>query len=201
MTSFLTTSSSSHNSQPTTHNSLYEEVIIAGFGGQGVILLGKLLAQAAMKDGREVTYMPSYGAEVRGGTAHCMVIIADELIASPLVAQPDAIIIMNEASYKKFAPKVKTGGLLVLNSSMVTGQERPGTVEVVAVPADDIAVELGSPKSANMVALGAYLQKRGLLKPTAAAQCLGDVLSQRYHKTIPVNEQALLRGAEFVRNN
>ena len=182
------------------YRDLYEEVIIAGFGGQGVILLGKLLAQTAMKNGREVTYMPSYGAEVRGGTAHCMVIIADELIASPLVAQPDAVIIMNEASYKKFAPRVKTGGLLVLNSSMVTGQKQPDTVDIVAVPADDIAVELGSPKSANMVALGAYLQKRGLLKPAAAAQCLSAVLSQRYHKTIPVNEQALLRGAEFVRN-
>ena len=185
----------------TTHNPLLEEVIIAGFGGQGVILLGKLLAQAAMKNGHEVTYMPSYGAEVRGGTAHCMIIIADELIASPLIAQPDAVITMNEASYKKFAPRVKTGGLLVLNSSMVTGHEPLDTVDVVAVPADDIAVELGSPKSANMVALGAYLQKRGLLEPTAAAQYLSDVLAPRYHKTIPVNKQAILQGAEFVRHN
>jgi len=196
MTSFPT-----HNSPPTTHHPLYEEVIIAGFGGQGIILLGKLLAQAAMKNGHEVTYMPSYGAEVRGGTAHCMIIIADELIASPLIARPDAVITMNEASYKKFAPRVKTGGLLVLNSSMITGHEPLDTVEVVAVPADDIAVELGSPKSANMVTLGAYLQKRGLIEPMAAAQYLSDVLAPRYHKTIPVNEQAILKGAEFVRSN
>ena len=184
-----------------TDSSLYEKVIIAGFGGQGIILLGKLLAQAAMKNGHEVTYMPSYGAEVRGGTAHCMIIIADELIASPLIARPDAVITMNEASYKKFSPRVKTGGLLVLNSSMVTGHEPLDTVDVVAVPADDIAVELGSPKSANMVALGAYLQKRGLIDPTAAAQYLSDALAPRYHKTIPVNEQAILKGAEFVRSN
>ncbi len=97
----------------------YEEVIIAGFGGQGIILAGKLLAQTAMKAGKEVTFMPSYGAEVRGGTANCMVVIADEPIACPVVGRRDSLIVMNTASLNKFAPHLKNGGLLVMNSSLI----------------------------------------------------------------------------------
>jgi len=179
---------------------IYEEVIIAGFGGQGVILAGKLLAQTGMTRGLEVTYMPSYGAEVRGGTANSMVVIADELIASPLVTQPHALIVLNGASFKKFVPRLKSGGLLILNSSMVEDNPQRDDIETVAVPADHIALELGSPKSTNMVALGAYLQKRGQIDPDLAAQCLSDVLAPRHHKTIPVNQQAIQQGVNFVKN-
>lgn len=179
---------------------LYEEVIIAGFGGQGIILAGKLLADTAMKAGKEVTYMPSYGAEVRGGTAKCMVIVAEEKIASPLVGRPDSLIVMNKASLNKYAPHLKPAGLLVINSSLIKNEPQLNeTFEVLAVPADDIAIELGNPKSSNMVALGAYLQRKGLFDPNAAAESLPDVLAKRYHHTLPVNTQAMKRGAEFAK--
>jgi len=182
-----------------TANSFYEGVIIAGFGGQGIILAGKLLAQTAMKAGKEVTYMPAYGAEVRGGTSNCTVTIADSPIASPIVGRPDSLIMMNKASLAKFAPRLKKGGLLVINSSLIKG--RPSldeTIDVVAVPADDIADKLGNHKAANMVALGAYLQRAGLFGPDAAAKSLPEVLAKRYHQTLPVNTEALHKGAEFA---
>ncbi len=180
-------------------NGLCEEVIIAGFGGQGIILAGRLLAQAAMKTGKEVTYMPAYGAEMRGGTANSMVVIADDPIASPLVSKPNSLIAMNKASLNKFAPRVRTGGLVILNSSLIDSEpEVDKTIDVLAVPADEIAVELGNKKCANMVAMGAYLQKRNLFGADAAAACLADVLAARYHKTLPVNREALRRGAEFA---
>lgn len=184
---------------PNTRNDFYEEVIIAGFGGQGIMLAGKLLAQTAMMAGKEVTYMPSYGAEVRRGTANCMVVIAETKIASPLVSNPDSLIVMNKASLNKFAPRVKTGGLLIMNSSLIDTQPELGQkINILAVPADDIAIELGNRKAANMVALGAYLQKRRLFNPDAATESLPDVLAKRYHHTLPVNTEALQRGAEFA---
>jgi len=183
-------------------NDSYEEVIIAGFGGQGILLAGKLLAQTAMKRGLEVTFMPSYGAEVRGGTANCMVIIAETKIACPVVGNPDSLIVMNKASLNKFAPRLKSGGLLVMNSSLIDSKpELDDTIDIIAVPADELAVELGNQKAANMVALGAYLQKRGHLAPKEAAQALPDVLAKRYHQTLPLNTEALRRGAEFAKNS
>jgi 2-oxoglutarate ferredoxin oxidoreductase subunit gamma len=193
---------------------LYEELIISGFGGQGVLVAGKLLARAAMEQGRQVTYMPSYGPEVRGGTANCMVVIADEPVACPIVAQPDALIAMNQASVDRFGPKLKPGGLLVLNRSMI--QNLPGKgdcppssrglsplhrndIEIVAVPADELAIQLGSPRSANMAALGAYLQRRGIMSPETVGQCLTLTLAKRHHDTIAVNQQAINAGARFVR--
>lgn len=185
-----------------TANGSYEEVIIAGFGGQGILLAGKLLAQTAMRAGKEVTYMTSYGAEVRGGTANCMVVIAENKIACPLVSKPDSLIVLNKASLHKFGPRLKNSGLLVLNSSLIdTDPQLDDSIEIVAVPADELAVALGSHRSANMVALGAYLQKRGYLTPDAAAQALPDVLAERYHKTLPVNAAALRKGGEFARSH
>jgi len=185
-----------------TTNDSYEEVIIAGFGGQGILLAGRLLAQTAMKRGLEVTFMPSYGAEIRGGTSNCAVIVADEPIASPIVSKPDSLIVMNKASLNKFAPRLKNGGLLVMNSSLIDEEPKlDQTIEIIAVPADELAVELGNQKAANMVALGAYLQKRGHLAPDAAAEALPDVLAKRYHQTLPVNTEALRRGAEFAKKS
>ena len=185
----------------TTANGFYEEIIIAGFGGQGIILAGKLLAQTAMEAQKEVTYMPSYGAEVRGGTANCMVVIADEPVACPLIARPDALIAMNKASLNKFAPRLKDHGLLLFNSSLVPDMPQlPDTIDVLPLPANDLAVKLGSVKAANMVALGAYLQKRGVLSADQAAQALTHVLADRYHKTLPLNFAALRRGAQFAEN-
>ena len=185
-----------------TVNDFYEEIIIAGFGGQGIILAGKLLAQTAMKSGREVTYMPSYGAEVRGGTSNCTVIIANDPIASPLISKPDSAIIMNKASLNKFVPRLKNGGLLVMNSSLIETEPRlSSAITVLAIPADDIAIELGNPKTANMVALGAYLQESRILSIDAVSENLPTVLARRYHKTLPVNTKALRRGAEFAKTS
>jgi len=183
-----------------TENHLYEEIIIAGFGGQGILLAARLLAQTAMKAQKEVTYMPSYGAEVRGGTANCAVIIADEPIACPVVGKPDSLIIMNKASLHKFYPLLKPHGLLIYNSSLIEEEPEPtSSIEIQPVPANEIAVELGNVKAANMVALGAYLNKKRLLTIDAAADSLPQVLAERYHKTLPVNTKALYRGAEFTK--
>ena len=178
---------------------LYEEMVMAGFGGQGIVLAGKLLAQTAMRAGLEVTYMPSYGAEVRGGTANCMVIVSNKPIACPVVGNPNSLVICNKASLSKFAPRLKPGGLLIFNNSLIRSVHSvPDGVTVIGVPAEEIAVESGSPKSANMVMLGAYLGRRGHLSPQQAAEALPDVLAERHYKTIPINAEALRRGAEFA---
>lgn len=183
-------------------NGFYESVIIAGFGGQGIILAGKLLAQAALVSGKEVTFFPSYGAEVRGGTSNCTVVISNEEIASPVVTSPDSLIVMNNASMRKFAASLKPDGLLVYNSSLVSDVPALSKdIDVLAIPADEIANNLGSPKIANMVILGSYLQKRNLLSIESAANCLPEVLSERLHKTIPLNIKALQSGAVFSKSH
>ena len=182
-------------------NGLYEEVVIAGFGGQGVILAGKLLAQTAMMAGKEVTYMPSYGAEVRGGTANCMVVISDKPVACPVVTKPSSVIVLNKASFVKFAPRLQPGGLMILNSSLVEVEpDIDSGIDVVPIPVDDIAVEIGSPKIANMVALGAYLEKRSLFGAEAAGEALPHVLAKRHHGMLGINIEALKRGAEFTKS-
>ncbi len=185
-----------------TKDEFYEEVIIAGFGGQGIISAGRLLAQAAMKAGKEVTFIPSYGAEVRGGTANCMVIIAEKEIACPVIGNPNSLIVMNKASLDKFAPRLKAGGLLVMNSSLIGIDHQPDdSIRILAVPADEIAVELGNQKVANMVALGAYMQKKGYICPDAAAESLPDVLTKLRHDSLTINSKAIYRGAQFARNS
>lgn len=183
----------------TIQNTFTEELIVAGFGGQGILLAGKVVAQAAIEAEMEVTYMPSYGAEVRGGTANCMVVISTEPVACPLVTTPNSLIAMNRASFQKFSSRLTRPGLLVVNSSLV--DEMPAAsvdLDVLAIPADLIAVELGNPKCANMVALGAYLQRRGILSPQGAGAALEAVLPERLRATMRVNAEALLRGGDFA---
>ncbi len=181
-------------------NGTYEEVTIAGFGGQGIILVGKLLAQAAMRAGKEVTFMPSYGAEVRGGASACMITISDQPIPSPVLSKPKCVIAMSKAALAKFEKTVQKGGTLIINSSQIDVQpDTDKSVDVVKIPIDEIAVGLGNAKVANMVALGAYLQKRGLFSTDEAAQSLPDVLAERYHVIIPLNKKAMEKGAEYVK--
>jgi len=183
-----------------TDNSLYEEILIAGFGGQGIISAGKLLSYAAMKSGKQVSCMPSYGAEVRGGTANCMVVIADRPIASPLVNRPDSLIAMNTASVSKFASQIKEGGLLVFNSSLVNETPKLSNITILPVPADELAVQLGDKKVANMVALGAYLQKKNILNLQAAIDSLSETIAKKHQEALPINAAALDRGAQFVKD-
>ena len=182
-----------------TDNMLHEELIIAGFGGQGIILAGKLIAQCAMECGYEITFMPSYGAEVRGGTSKCMVVISDNPIACPIVNHPDSLIVMNKASFSKYVPQLKSGGLLIMNSSLVPDVPDRDDIEVITLPADDIANNLQSPRSANMAALGAYIARRRFTDFNPG-RALEEVLSPRYHKTIPVNRRALEKGGEYAFN-
>lgn len=179
---------------------VYEGVLIAGFGGQGIILAGKLLSQAAMNTEHQVTYMPSYGAEVRGGSANCMVVISNEPIASPVFSHPDSAILLNKVSCRKFLPSVKPGGILIINTSRVEEYEKRTDIDLIPMPVDDIAIEVGNIKCANMVAVGAYLQRRNIITAEQAVDCLEDVLAERYHKLIPMNSKAIRRGAEFVKD-
>jgi 2-oxoglutarate ferredoxin oxidoreductase subunit gamma len=154
-----------------------------------------------MLAGKDATYMPSYGAEMRGGTANSMIVVSDEPIASPMVTKPTSLIVMNKASANKFCSRVETDGLIVYNSSLI---DEPGqidsSIEKIAVAADDIAVALGNIRIANMVMVGAYLAKKELFTVEQAAQALPKILSKRYHKMLDVNIEAMQRGAELARD-
>ncbi len=175
-----------------------EEIIMAGFGGQGVMSMGKLLAYAGMKEGVEVSWMPSYGPEMRGGTANCTVIVSSSKIPSPLSSKPDTVIAMNLPSLEKFAPRVKSGGTIFLNSSLISSEVKRDDVEIIKVPANQIAGEIGNSKIANMVMLGAYLKKKNIVQMETVKNSLKSVLPERRHDLIPINEKALEQGASLV---
>ncbi len=172
------------------------DVMIAGFGGQGVLLAGKLLAYAGMIEGKRVTWFPPYGAEIRGGTANCTVIISNEEIGSPVVQNPSAMLIFNDASFKKFETRIKEGGYLFLNTSLVHDQSTRTDINRIEVRANDIAGELGDIRIANMVVLGAFLKMTGMVAMGSVLAALKQVLPTRRHSLIPLNENALKRGAE-----
>ena len=178
---------------------MLEKVIIAGFGGQGVMLMGRLLAYAGMLEGKNVAWMPSYGPEMRGGTANCTVIISSEEIASPVVPDPMSIIAMNKPSLDKFEPTVQKDGLILVNSSLVEQKVNRDDVSVVKVPANDIANELGNTKVANMVVLGAYIKKSEVVKLETIFKALEKALTGPKQKLIDLNKQALKQGAELVK--
>jgi 2-oxoglutarate ferredoxin oxidoreductase subunit gamma len=183
-----------------TTDSGQEAIIISGFGGQGIALAGRLLAHAAMLAGREVTYIPAYGAEVRGGASNCTVVIASEPIASPLISFPDCVLAMSKAAMNKFGRSVRPGGLLLYNSSLIDEAARvEPTATVLGIPADRLALELGSLRAANMVMIGAYLQCRPGLGPEFVIEALSSVLARRHHDTIPLNSLALRKGIEFAK--
>ncbi len=177
---------------------MVEELVIAGFGGQGVMLMGQLLSYAGMHDGKNVSWIPSYGPEMRGGTANCSVVISDELIGSPIVSEPTTAIVMNLPSLSRFEPTVRPGGLLIYNSSLIDKAPERTDIRVIAVPANELAIELGSDKVANMVVLGAYLEATGAVSVEALKDCLSEVIPARRQDLIPMNVQALARGAELV---
>jgi 2-oxoglutarate ferredoxin oxidoreductase subunit gamma len=170
------------------------EIICAGFGGQGVMLIGQLLAYGGMIEGKEVTWFPSYGPEMRGGTANCSVVISDQPVGSPIVSEPNGLIAMNGPSLEKFKTVVKPGGVIVYNSSLMDGVvELPG-VTLLAVPTNDLAQELGNVKIGNMVALGAFLGLTKVLTLSSIEKALAQVLPERRHHLIPLNNSALRKG-------
>lgn len=174
-----------------------EEIVFSGFGGQGIMLMGKALSYAAMKEGLFVTWMPSYGAEVRGGTAHSMVIISDKEIASPLVKEPSICIVMNNPSFLKFENKVKEKGTLIINKSLVEDGAKRSDIGVLEIPATDMASKLGSQRIGNMIMLGALLSKKDILPVQTLIDSLKDVIPESRRSMIPLNEKAIREGYEY----
>jgi 2-oxoglutarate ferredoxin oxidoreductase subunit gamma len=178
---------------------LYQDVIMAGFGGQGVMLIGNLLAYAGMGQGFNVTYIPVYGPEMRGGTANCTVVVSSEEIGSPIIRTPMSLIIMNRPSLDKFQPRMQDGGVQIINSSLVDESlVETERVRSIMVPCNDIADSIGNTRMANMVALGAYVQATGVMPVSAVQDALPNVISKRYEKLIPKNAEALQAGADVA---
>lgn len=175
-----------------------EKIILAGFGGQGMMLLGKLLAQAAMADGKYVTYFPSYGTEVRGGTAVYHLIISTEEIFSPLIEEADTLLVMNQASYQKYKEMVKPEGLFVLNSSMIKTNTLPD-VKTYRVPATEIASKLGNVLVSNIVMLGAYLAIKKLFSANLILDQLQVMLKGKKGNLLSINKQALESGMQVIK--
>ena len=177
---------------------MIEKIIISGFGGQGIMVLGQLLAYAGMLEGKAVSWIPSYGAEMRGGTANCSVVISDEDIPSPVVSEANTIFAFNSPSLEKFESRIIKSGLLFINSSLVKIMPTRKDIKVIKVPANDIANELGNMKVTNMVMLGAYIKAAKAVSVNSIIQALKKVLPPRRHNLIPLDEEALKKGAVFA---
>jgi len=177
---------------------MHEEVIVSGFGGQGALFAGQLLTYAGMDAGYQVTWIPSYGPEMRGGTAHCTVIISDDPIGSPIIRNPTAAIVMNPPSMEKYEPLIKPGGVLVANSTLVRERSERKDISVVYVPANDVAAELGNVKMANVVLLGALLATKPILSVEALKKAMDDHIPEHRKHIIEPNKRALDRGIEYA---
>jgi len=171
------------------------KIIIGGFGGQGVVLAGTVLAKAAMSEDKHVTQMVSYGAEMRGGTANSTVVISDTEIASPVIERPDAAILLNQPSLDKFEERIVSGGLAVINSSLVSREVQRRDLEVVKIEATEIANRLGNVRVANIVALGAFIEKTNLLKTQSVERSIEELFSEKKAGLIEINKKALTEGA------
>lgn len=176
---------------------MIESVIVAGSGGQGVMLLGKVLAEAVMRQGRQVIWFPAYGPEVRGGTSHCMVTISDQEIGSPYIAKADTLIILNNPSLERFKSRVKDKGLLILNSSLAKTAGL-GRIKVLQFPFTDIAIGLGNIKVANMVALGCYLGAKKTVKIKEVLEVFKSMAPAGKTDILEINQKALQEGAKLI---
>lgn len=176
-----------------------KQITVSGFGGQGVLSIGKSLVEAGMDEGLEVTWAPSYGPEMRGGTANCSVVISDKPIGSPVFTHPTELIAMNLPALEKFEPKVVEGGLIIVNSSVVEQKVERTDVKAYYVPCIDIATELGNTKVANMVMLGAYIKATGALKVETVQAMIKNMFTGRKAKLVPMNMEALQKGMECIK--
>jgi len=175
-------------------------IIIAGSGGQGILFLGRVLTSASMLERKDVTWFPSYGAEMRGGTANCTVIISDEMIGSPVVMMPDILIVMNKASLDRFLPSLRKKGMLFYDSSLITEKLARKDVVTVPVPSTNIAGDMGSPKSANMVMLGAFIAKTGILRRISIFRIFDDVTDPRKIEAFRANKELVRKGIDHIEN-
>ena len=175
------------------------EMICAGFGGQGVLLMGQLVAYAGMNEDKNVSWLPSYGPEMRGGTANCSVVVSDEEVGAPVVNQADGVVVMNLPSLEKYEKNVKPGGKLFINSSLIDKKATRDDIEVYYVPASETANEMGNGRVANIVMLGAYLEATKVVDPDTVISCLAASFGEKKAHLIPLNRQAIEKGAELVR--
>lgn len=175
-----------------------EEIIISGFGGQGVLSMGKILACAALVEGKEVSWMPSYGPEQRGGTANVTVIISEERISSPILSQYDTAVVLNQPSLDRFEEKIKPGGTLIYDSYGITTAPKRTDISIYRIDAMDAAAEMQNAKAFNMIILGGLLQVRHLANIENVVMALRKTLPERHHDLIPANEAALKKGMEII---
>ena len=176
-----------------------EELIIAGFGGQGVLSMGMTLAYAGMVEDKQVAWIPSYGPEMRGGTANCTVIVSDTNVSSPIISSYDTVIVLNQPSLEKFEPKVKPGGILIYESNNIMAPPTRKDIDIYAIPAAIEATKIGNKKTMNMIILGAFLAKRPLVSVTSIMEGLSKVLPERNHHLLPINEEALKCGMSLIK--
>jgi len=175
------------------------QVIISGFGGQGTLFAGQVLAYAGMDSDQHVTWIPSYGPEMRGGKVRCTVVISDEEIGSPIVRRPFSAIVFNIPSMEAYEPAIKPGGVLIINSSLINLSSERDDITVLYLPATEMATDMGNARVANMILLGAWSAVTGVVTPDQLAQALTDHLPENKQKTVPINRDALHRGAEAAR--
>jgi 2-oxoglutarate ferredoxin oxidoreductase subunit gamma len=178
-----------------------EEIIIAGFGGQGVLSMGKIMAYSGMLQGMEVSWMPSYGPEMRGGTANVNVILSDERISSPILRNFDTAIILNQQSMDKFEHTVKPGGMLIYDGNGITRHPERKDIEIYRIEAAEEAVKMKMQKVFNMIVLGGFLKVKPILLTENVLKGLKKSLPERYHHLIPLNEEAIKRGMEIIRKS
>ena len=180
---------------------MYQEIIMGGVGGQGIMVIGNLLAQAAFKENLNVTYLPIYGVEKRGGQADCTVVIDTEEIGSPVVGSPQYCIIMSKSALNKYVPRIKPGGFLLLNRSLVDPKEVPrNDLDILSVPAMEIAQTLGNDRLGNMVLLGAFVEKTRVVSVDTLIAVLPEIFEERYHPLLAANADAIRKGAAFAKN-
>lgn len=179
---------------------MVEEIIFAGFGGQGVLSMGQTLAYAAMMQGKNVSWMPSYGPEMRGGTANCITIVSNETISSPIVSRFDTAVVLNQPSMEKFGERVKPNGVLIYEATNILTVVDRKDIEIYPIPAAEEANKLNNTKVTNMVLLGAYLERKPLVSIDAIIDALREVLPERYHHLLAVNKEALTVGSNIMKS-
>jgi len=177
---------------------MQHDILMAGFGGQGIMLMGQMLASAGMKDGKHVSWMPSYGPEQRGGTANCGVVLSDDPVGSPVVSEPTICVVMNLPSLDKFKDRVREGGYLFVNSSLIEEEVDRTDINVIYLPVTEKADELGNPRVANMIMLGAMSEATDVIELDVLKDILSEVLPERRHNLIPANIEALDLGKDLV---
>ena len=174
------------------------EIIMAGFGGQGIMLIGQLLTYAGMIENKQVSWIPSYGPEMRGGTANCSVIVSDDPIGAPIVTEPTALIAMNLPSLDKFEPQLQPGGVIIINSSLIEREIKRSDIRAYKIPANEVASELGNSRVANMVVLGALIEATGAVSKESVNKAFAKMFAKK-PELLEINSQAINRGATYIK--